>query len=241
MIARRLLAAFGLTAATAGIVALVAPAKWVFLGWCGVFLMYVVLQAAASSGWHVYTLRRGYYTQILDYLTEILSHGKDEDVFIFAAYNVVDELPNHPYMLKTVEMLAKDAFDSYRRVVVLRTKGDIDACGDLVHRFGSSARFLLRTQCASAALPLNLMTISPSTVVLGFPKGSTSSKPDADALVIGIKSKVVYAGAKALVEAIWRGSKVVKDAEVLGSSRIDQIVAELSQTKLAKVNDTSHA
>lgn len=238
MIAKRLVQAFGITAAAAGLATLIAPPKWVFFVWILTFLMIVVVLAVGTR-WHVYTLRTG-YTQILDFLTEIISRGRNEDVFVFAAYNVADELLNHPYLLRTERMLADGAFDRYRRVVVLRTSGDADTCVHLVKRFGDSPRFMLATQRPGGSLPLNLLTISPSTVVLGFPKGAEDTKPDADILTIGIRSRVVYTGIRALVEAIWKSSNVVKDAVVMDPVHISSVLAELQKSKSAEVEDENH-
>ncbi|MGH7773702.1 MAG: hypothetical protein ACREQA_15865, partial [Candidatus Binatia bacterium] len=106
------------------------------------------------------------YNDALDFLSDIIEQGRNEYVFIYAAYNITEEMRNHKYFRKTEDMITKNAFNDYTRVVVLGTKADVDMTADFLRRFYRVPKFKLGVYERSRAFFINILAISPSTTML---------------------------------------------------------------------------
>ena len=222
---RKLAALFAMTGTAAGLLALAVRPLYALVAWIVVFGIAVIV-LVLRAGVLVVFVRRG-YKNVLACVSEMVKEGIDEEVFAYAAYNISNVLVEHDYFRETDKLLTRDGFDSYTRVVVLRTPDDTRICELLLRRHHRNPHFTLSVMPSGGAFPLNLLTISPNRVALGLPRDATDNDDWADAVAIVITSRVIHSSLKPLEAWILSRSEEVKGKKVLSDADVEGSIAKL--------------
>ncbi len=231
---KRLAAVFTITATAASLLALVLK-PWTVLAAWGVAFLVTMFFVLVRAGLLIVTMHRG-FANILDFLADLIESGVREDVFAFASYNATDEIMGHDYMRRTDRLLSAGHFDAYTRVSVLRTKADVDSCLELLRKHYRNPKFSLAVYQSYQPLQLNLLAISPRTVVLGFPRLPLDGA-QADTIALRIRSQTVYSSVRPLCEAVWQNAIRLKERGILSDAEL--VKAESTLADLWRAQPTS--
>jgi hypothetical protein len=224
---RKILAAWlGSTTGAAGIVALILTPGLTFLIWLSVTVLGVLI---------IYVLRREYsfvrvtstWTATLSMLQDVIEDIDCATVFVFAAYNFGSDLVHHDYFDETIRRIRNGTIEEYTRVVTSGSEASNESLIQMLELFGRYPRVRLGTLRAEIAPPMNILTISPHTVILGFPREPRTGTVQQDAVAILFRSKTVYQAISTVREWIWSRATPIKKAVELSDAELQTALTSL--------------
>jgi hypothetical protein len=225
----RLVIPFGIMGSAATLLSLVLPGAAVFLSCSLLFTSYAIWQVFREK---VFIGRIAIGpVRTLDLLAEIINRAKEQDVFVYAAYNATDMLADHPYMRRTLDLLQDSALHGYTRIVALRSESDFRLTETFLRRFGRTSLVRIGVHTIEKAIPLNAIFISPSHVVLGLPKEPAGKNQSGDAIAIYLRSRIIYEAFSMFRTSLWTSSVRLTGDEVLNDEEVELCVGRLNDLR----------